>query len=61
MIKNLITRKTPPEKRKLKTEGVYEMHFSEAAVMLAFAFYLFKQDDSLTMVEIHPDISQETQ
>ena len=31
------------------------MHFSEAAVMLAFAFYLFKQDNSLTMVEIHPD------
>lgn len=55
MDRTLITLKSPPPNRVEKTEGIFEQHFTEAAVMLAYAFHLFDVDLSLERVEIHPD------
>lgn len=55
MLPELVISKIPPEKRAAKAEGGYEKHLSEAAVMLAFAFHLFREVSSLKRVEIHPD------
>jgi len=55
VLRDLVILKTPPEKRAAKATGGNEMHLTEAAVMLAFAFHLFRRNPSLTRVEIHPD------
>jgi len=55
MLQDLMTSKPPPTNRVQKTEGDLERHFTEAAVMLAFAFHLFDADSKLQRVEIHPD------
>ncbi|MDZ7686952.1 MAG: hypothetical protein U5O39_20015 [Gammaproteobacteria bacterium] len=55
MLPDLITVKTPPPKRVAKAEGGVEWHFTEAAVMLAYAVHLFEVDSSLKVVEVHPD------
>ena len=55
MLPGLITIKQPPAKRAAKAEGGVEKHLTEAAVMLAYAFYLSKSDQSLDRVEIHRD------
>jgi hypothetical protein len=43
----------PPPKRRSRCQGAAESHFTEAAVMIAFASYLL-EDGALT-VEFHPD------
>ncbi len=55
MIHDLITLKVPPSGRISKTEGDMEHHFTEPAVMLAYAFHLFREDSSLKDIELHPD------
>ena len=55
MLRDLITPKPPPANRVAKTNGDVERHFTEAAVMLAYAFHLFDVDSSLKRVELHPD------
>jgi hypothetical protein len=55
VLPDLIISRTPPEKRAAKAEGGAEKHLSEAAVMLAFAFHLFREEPSLKRVELHPD------
>lgn len=55
MLLDLITSKPPPANRATKTEGDVERHFTEVAVMLAYAFHLFNVDSSLKRVELHPD------
>jgi hypothetical protein len=55
MFHDLITSRPPPANRIAKTEGDFELHFTEAAVMLAFAFHLLENDSNLQVVELHPD------
>lgn len=55
MLRDLITLKPPPVNRTAKTDSSVERHFTEAAVMLAYAFHLFDVDSSLERVELHPD------
>lgn len=55
MLCDIITSKPPPANRISKTVGDAERHFTEPAVMLAFAFYLFESKESLRSVELHPD------
>jgi hypothetical protein len=45
--------RTPPPKREKYCEGGIEQHFSEGAVMIAFAVHLL--ENGATKVEIHPD------
>lgn len=52
---DLITLKLPPQNRIEKTDGRYEKHLTEAAVMLSYAMYLFEQHSGLEKIEIHPD------
>jgi len=52
---DLITLREPPEKRVSKTDGLFEKHFSEAAVMLAYAANLFESHSDLVSLEVHPD------
>jgi hypothetical protein len=51
---SLLTLRDPPENRRGKTTGGSEQVLTEAAVMLAFAFWLFDSLDAQS-VEIHPD------
>jgi hypothetical protein len=55
MIHDLITMKIPPPGRVSKTEGDMEQHFTEPAVMLAYAFHLFREDSNLKKIGLHPD------
>lgn len=55
MSREFITAKPPPPNRASRTEGRNERHFTEAAVMLAYAFHLFDVDQSLTSIWLHPD------
>ena len=43
----------PPPKRRLSCDDNQEKHFTEAAVMIAFALYLL--ENGATAVELHPD------
>ncbi|MCD4721800.1 MAG: hypothetical protein K8S13_18360 [Desulfobacula sp.] len=52
MFHDLVTSKPPPAIRIAKTEGDFERHFTEAAVMLAFAFHLLENDSNLQEVEL---------
>ena len=52
---DLVTKKTPPLNRVDKTDGHLEHHLTEAAVMLAYAFFLFENTPNLSQIEIHPD------
>ena len=52
---DLITEREPPPKRKARTDGPLERHFSEAAVMLAFAIHIFDTEPSVEEIELHPD------
>lgn len=45
--------RNPPPNRQGFCDGNQECHLTEAAVMIAFAFYLLKQ--GATQVDIHPD------
>lgn len=55
MLPDLITPRPPPANRAAKTLGSVERHFSEAAVMLAYAVHLLIANSALRRVEIHPD------
>jgi len=55
MLPDLITKKIPPQKRINKTDGEFERVMPEAAIMLAFAFYIFQQNGNIGEVKIHPD------
>jgi hypothetical protein len=55
MLDGLITELMPPTKRQEKCEGLQEKHFTEAAVMLAFADHLLNTIPGVSHVEIHPD------
>jgi hypothetical protein len=50
-----ITQYDPPEARVRYVEGGIELKFTEAAVMLAFAFHLLEQAEDEAEVFIHPD------
>lgn len=50
-----ITQYDPPEARVRYAEGGIELKFTEAAVMLAFAFHLLKQAEGEVEIFIHPD------
>ncbi|GGJ21827.1 hypothetical protein [Neoroseomonas lacus] len=52
---DLITVLPPPPNRVGKCTGGAEHHLSEGAVMLAFAFYLFRTEPRLGHVAMHPD------
>src|SRR5579864_6787102 len=52
MIEYLQTR-VPPRNRQGKCEGDVEQHFTEAAIMIAFAMYLLEQ--GAMEVQLHPD------
>jgi hypothetical protein len=55
MLENLITSLPPPANRIRGCEGEFERHFSEGAVMIAFAMHLLRAVPGLKSVEIHPD------
>jgi hypothetical protein len=55
MLEGLITNLPPPPNRIRGCEGECERHFSEGAVMIAFAMHLLRAVPGLTSVEIHPD------
>ncbi len=50
-----ITKYDPPAARVSYVEDGIELKFTEAAVMLAFAFYLLEQSEGEAEVFIHPD------
>ena len=54
-LQDLSHKKQPPATRRGKADGGLEEHLYEAAVMLAFALYLFRTDENVRRVEIHPD------
>ena len=55
MYDDLVTFRTPPEKRAKKCDGEFEHYLSEGAVMLAFALHLLRSIPNLNQVAIHPD------
>jgi len=55
MPEGLITTLPPPANRIRSCEGEFERHFSEGAVMIAFAVHLLRTIPGLREVEIHPD------
>jgi hypothetical protein len=55
MLNDLIVERDAPPKRRGKCVDNKEQHFTEAAVMLAYAEHLFRTLPELTRVEIHPD------
>jgi hypothetical protein len=56
VIDDLIVEVDPPPNRIGKCDGGRERHFTEAAVMLAYAFHLFETTiPDLCAVELHPD------
>jgi hypothetical protein len=55
MFDDLIVEKSPPPNRRGTCTGEKEHHFTEAAVMLAFAEHLFRTLPALKRVELHPD------
>lgn len=50
-----ITQYDPPEARVRYVDGGIELKFTEAAVMLAFAFHLLEQAEGEAEIFIHPD------
>lgn len=50
-----VTKYDPPEARVRYVDGGIELKFTEAAVMLAFAFHLLEQSNGEAEVSIHPD------
>lgn len=50
-----VTDYMPPEKRRGYAEGGVERRFTEAAVMLAYAFHLLCEANGEALVTIHPD------
>lgn len=54
-LEGLLLRKPPPPNRVSSTDGESELHFTEAAVMLAYAFHLFRTYSALVEIELHPD------
>jgi hypothetical protein len=55
MFDDLITHRPPPPKREGSCEGDTEHHFSEGAIMVAFAMHLLRTVPGLARVAIHPD------
>ncbi len=55
MYDDLIFERSPPPNRVGKCEGDHEKHFSEAAIMLAFAMHLFRSYPDIEEVKMHPD------
>jgi hypothetical protein len=52
---DLIVLRDPPANRVAHVEGEFEKHFTESAVMLAYATYLMDRHPDLAEVAIHPD------
>lgn len=52
---DLISEHAAPEKRVRYCQGGIEQHFTEGAVMVAFAFHLLASVPDLKHVSIHPD------
>jgi hypothetical protein len=48
-------RDAPPNRLKYCPQGEREKHFTEAAVMVAFAMHLFRENKSIKTVKICPD------
>jgi hypothetical protein len=55
MLNDLISFQRPPANRVRSCEGEDEHHFSEGAVMIAFAMHLLRTVPGLMSVDIHPD------
>lgn len=55
MFNDLISKHDPPLNRRKMCEGDCGFHLTEAAVMLAFAYYLLHSIPSVNYVAIHPD------
>jgi hypothetical protein len=61
MYADLISLRKPPEKRRRYRGGPHERVFSEGAVMLAFAMYLFENEKGVEHVRIYPDGMHDTE
>jgi hypothetical protein len=55
MFDDLITYHAPPPNRVSSCLGEVEHHFSEGAVMMAFAMHLLRTVPDLVHVAVHPD------
>jgi hypothetical protein len=55
MYDDLIYERLPPTNRVGTCDGDHEKHFSEAAIMLAFAMHLFGSFADIEEVRMHPD------
>lgn len=55
MFDGLISELDPPANRRGKCDGDKELHFTEAAVMLAYGMHLLATVPQLNSVELHPD------